>query len=72
MKSARTIHDVRVLALCIRRQALSVEQLNKELGELESLIESKVSVIRSALKGTQADQRARSTARTNWSGKSSG
>ena len=45
-KSARTIHDVRILNFVdISTNTLmgNVAQLNKEVGELESIVETKVS-----------------------------
>jgi hypothetical protein len=45
IKSARTIHNVRSLSVVIAGFGLTLSQLNKEISELEALVESKVSVV---------------------------
>jgi hypothetical protein len=44
MKTARVTHDVRASLSCYT--FLTSAQLNKEIGELEALVESKVRVIK--------------------------
>jgi hypothetical protein len=45
VKSARNIHNVRSLLVVIAGCGLTLSQLNKEISELEALVESKVSII---------------------------
>lgn len=72
VKSARTVHDVCTSSFLPGCLANNVVQLNKEIGELESLIESKVSILVYLLIQIARRVLHRSTEKTSSNVKSSG